>query len=100
MKRANISELRDRLSQYLDHVRSGGRVLIFDRDKPIAEIVPIGSRAGGFTATDAERLVVLERDGLVRPGTGRLPRELRDEPPPGQGAGVLAALLQERESGR
>ncbi len=41
MKKAKIAELRNGLSRYLDHVRAGGTVLVYDRDKPIAEIVPL-----------------------------------------------------------
>ncbi len=45
MKKAKIAELRNGLSRYLDHVRAGGTVLVYDRDKPIAEIVPIKKAA-------------------------------------------------------
>jgi len=41
MKKAKIAELRNSLSRYLDHVRAGGSVLVYDRDTPIAEIVPL-----------------------------------------------------------
>jgi prevent-host-death family protein len=99
MKRAKISELRDRLSQYLDHVRAGGRVLILDRNRPIAEIVPIRG-AGGSSGTDAERLAALEREGIIRRGSGKPPARPAVEDLPGEGAGVLGALLDERERGR
>lgn len=100
MKRAKISQLRDRLSEFLDHVRAGGRVLVLDRDRPIAEIVPVRGAGTGAGATDAERLAALEREGVVRGASGRLPNELLNQRPPGKGARVLAALLEERESGR
>jgi prevent-host-death family protein len=96
MKKARISELRDRLSRYLDHVRAGGRVLVLDRNRPVAEIVPVGTDEAG---TDEDRLATLEREGLVRRGAGRVPAELLRAPSGGE-AGVLAALLRERESGR
>ena len=41
MKKAKIGELRNGLSRYLDHVRAGGSVVVYDRDTPIAEIVPV-----------------------------------------------------------
>lgn len=99
MKRANISELRNRLSQYLDHVRAGGRVLILDRNRPIAEIVPIRSSTG-TSGNDADRLATLEREGIICRGSGKLPKSIRADELPGEGARVLDALLDERESGR
>jgi prevent-host-death family protein len=93
-----ISQLRNRLSEFLDHVRAGGRVLVLDRDRPIAEIVPVSR--GGTGATDAERLAALERDGIVRVARSRMPRELLESRPRGTSAGVLEALLRAREAGR
>jgi antitoxin (DNA-binding transcriptional repressor) of toxin-antitoxin stability system len=100
VKKAKISELRDQLSRYLDHVRAGGRVLVLDRDRPVAEIVPVGARPARGVDADEDRLASLERQGLLRRGTGRIPNDLLREPPPGEGAGVLAALLEERAEGR
>jgi len=99
MKRAKISQLRDRLSEFLDHVRAGGHVLVLDRDRPIAEIIPVRTAWGG-AGPDGERLAALEREGVVRGPNSRLPRELLNNAPPGKGADVLAALLEERESSR
>jgi len=99
MKRAKISELRDRLSQYLDHVRAGGRVLVLDRNRPIAEIVPIRDPSA-TTSADADRLASLEREGIIRRGTGKPPVLLPPEELPGEGARVLDAVLEERENGR
>ena len=33
MKKAKIAELKNHLSRYLDHVRSGESVLVLDRDQ-------------------------------------------------------------------
>jgi prevent-host-death family protein len=99
MKRAKISELRNRLSQYLDHVRAGGRVLILDRNRPIAEIVPIRN-ASAASGSDVEHLAILEREGIIRRGSGKPPKLPSVEDLPGEGSGVLAALLEERERGR
>lgn len=97
---ARISELRDRLSRYLDHVRAGGRVLILDRNRPVAEIVPVGTPGGRRGGTEDGRLDALQREGLLRRGTGRIPPEVVRGVGPGKGAHVLDALLEERESGR
>jgi antitoxin (DNA-binding transcriptional repressor) of toxin-antitoxin stability system len=107
MKRAKIAELRNGLSRYLDHVRAGGSVLIYDRDTPIAEIVPLKkSKVVGKPRSkkdlDEERLARLERKGAIRRGTGDMAAWFKTHKPieiPG-GAGVLQALLEERESGR
>lgn len=40
MKRAQVSELKARLSEFLAGVRAGGDVVVFDRVTPIARIVP------------------------------------------------------------
>jgi prevent-host-death family protein len=103
MKKAKIAELRNSLSRYLDHVRAGGSVVVYDRDTPIAEIVPIRkSKAVSKQDRDEERLARLERKGAIRRGTGDMAAWFKTHKPieiPG-GAGVLQALLDERESGR
>lgn len=99
MKRANISQLRNKLSEFLDHVRAGGRVVILDRERPIAEIVPLSTEYGGASA-DRDLLAALVREGSVRDPGRSLPAEFLRDKPPGKGAGVLKALLEERESGR
>src|SRR5215472_6136506 len=103
MKKAKIAELRNGLSRYLDHVRAGGTVLVYDREKPIAEIVPLRKRkVGGKQDRDEERLARLEAKGAIRRGTGDMAEWLKTHKPikiPGGPAGVVDALLEERESG-
>jgi prevent-host-death family protein len=41
MKTVNIGTLKNNLSAYLQHVRQGEEVIVQDRKKPIARIVPI-----------------------------------------------------------
>ncbi|HWG20291.1 MAG TPA: type II toxin-antitoxin system prevent-host-death family antitoxin [Terracidiphilus sp.] len=41
MKTVNIGTLRNKLSAYLQDVRNGEEVIVQDRKKPIARIVPI-----------------------------------------------------------
>lgn len=95
MKEARISEIKNHLSRYLDMVRRGETVRILDRDRPVAHIVPILSGVAGSAADAA--LADMERKGLIRKGAGRLASELLDHDPPGKPAGVLSALLEERE---
>jgi prevent-host-death family protein len=40
MKRAQVSELKARLSEYLAGVRAGGEVVVYDRVTPIARVGP------------------------------------------------------------
>lgn len=40
MKTANVSRLKARLSAYLQAVQDGEEVLVCDRNKPVARIVP------------------------------------------------------------
>ena len=95
MKEAKISEVKNQLSRYLALVKRGEVVRILDRDVPVAQIVPIDRPVRAPAGQEA--LAALERKGLVRRGTGRIPRTLLERNPPGRPAGVLAALLEERE---
>ena len=91
MKKAKIAILKNNLSRYLAHVRGGGTVLVLDRDQPVARLMPLPSSGARGSA---ERLVRLERQGLIRrgaagrPGAARKPARL-----PG---GVLRGLLEDR----
>jgi prevent-host-death family protein len=96
MKTTAISELKAHLSEYLKQVKGGNEVLVTDRGKPVARIVPISSKTrsrGSFSR--------MEKEGLIKLGSGKLPNDFwtmpRAEDPQGL---VLKALLEERESGR
>ena len=45
MKQVRIAELKARLSEYLREVRGGETISVLDRETPIAQIVPVPSRA-------------------------------------------------------
>jgi antitoxin (DNA-binding transcriptional repressor) of toxin-antitoxin stability system len=96
MERATISELKNRLSAYLDKVRAGGTVLIFDRDQPIARIERVDA---GVRPDD--RIARLERAGLLRRAS-QPPLTLQSLPRPAPKAkrSVVAALIEERREGR
>ncbi len=97
MKRAKIAELKNNLSRYLEHVRGGGTVLVLDRDRPVAQIVPL--RRGRDSTRAKERLARLERRGLIRRGTGGLPDWVGRRKPPRLRGSLLKDLLDERERG-
>lgn len=97
MKRASITEAKNRLSALLDRVRHGETVIVEDRGVPIAQVSPITARGA---AADRERLARLERQGIVRPATsvaarGAQPAPLRPSTPV-----ALSRLVgQERREG-
>jgi len=98
MKSAKISELKNNLSRLLAYVRRGGTVRVFDRDRPVADLVPCRPPA---SAGDAESmLVILERDGVVRRGSKPLPADFLRRRLPTAKVSVLAALLDERAEER
>jgi prevent-host-death family protein len=99
MKTVSITEAKNRLSALIDGLKAGSSVLIVDRGRPVARLEPIRN---GSKDDDDGRLARLIRNGVVRPGRGRLPRWLLTEEPPRLkgGASALEALLEERREGR
>jgi len=99
VKVVKISDAKNNLSRHLEYVRKGGRIRIMDRDRPVADLIPLEPSASG--SDDAIFLADLERRGLVRRGRPvALPAELLRPGPVGPDAGVLAALLDERSQSR
>ncbi len=96
MKTAAVSELKARLSKYLNRVKAGEEVLITDRGNPVARLTPILR-----TTVSRETLATMEKKGLIKLGSGRLPKDFWSMPRPDDPEGlVLQALLEEREAGR
>jgi prevent-host-death family protein len=89
---AGVAKVKARLSEYLARVRAGNEVLITEHGRPVARIVPVSS--------ESEELAELEREGLVRSGSMKLPKGFLDAPRPKAGASVTEALLEERREGR
>lgn len=95
MLKATISELKNRLSAYLAKVKAGETVLILDREEPVARL----ERVPPETQPE-DRLLRLERAGLLR--RGRVPLSLAElrEPGPSPTRSVLEALVDERREAR
>lgn len=91
-----IAELKAHLRRYLDQVKSGQEVVITERGRPVAKLVPLHR-----TDRSDSRRPRLARAGLLQLGSGRLRASIL-KPPRGPlvGKGVLAALLAERGEGR
>lgn len=95
MTRTSISELKARLSAYLDIVRQGEEVLVTDRGRVIARLAPVT----GDLLEDSRRDLLI-RSGRVRPPTAALSKDFWDAPRPQDAEGrSLAALLDERAEG-
>ena len=43
MESAGVADLKARLSEYLARVKSGEEVLVTDRGRPVARLVPVGA---------------------------------------------------------
>lgn len=96
MATATVSKLKASLSEYLRRVKAGEEVLVSERGRPIAKLVPV---TGGDALPD--HLAELARQGLARVGSRRLSRAFWDLPRPRDPKGrVRRALLEEREQGR
>lgn len=96
MKNARISELRDKLSEYLARVRQGETVIVYDRDTPIARLEPITPAPVNWP----QWLREAERRGIITPPRIRDGARLPDPVKPKKPVGLLEALLEERRTGR
>ena len=91
----SVSELKAQLSEHLRHVRQGEVVIITDRGRPVAQLVPID-----LSERWEDDLKAVLEAGQLRPGNGQLPDDLwTADLPPDPGAGVRQALRAEREEG-
>jgi prevent-host-death family protein len=93
MKTISVSELKARLSENLRIVKAGEEVLVTERGRAVAVLAP--------PPTDPDaRLARLHAAGVVRLGTGRLPKDFFTRPlSPDSKGSVRRALLEEREEG-
>ncbi|MBA3613921.1 MAG: type II toxin-antitoxin system prevent-host-death family antitoxin [Nitrospirales bacterium] len=97
MKTTPVSELRATLSEQLARVKAGEEVVVTERGRPIAKIVPFSSETMWLSAHMSE----LARNGLIRLGTGKISKDIWKLPRPIDKRGqALKALLDEREQGR
>lgn len=93
---AGVSQLKASLSEYLARVKAGGEVVVTERGRPIARLVPVGVEKGA----EWERLRRMERAGEVRIGSGGVPDEFWELSGVGDPEGkVRSALMEEREEG-
>ncbi len=97
MKVTTITEAKNRLSAVIAWVKGGETVMILDRGTAVARLEPIAKDPG-----QTGRVERLERAGAVLRGLGLPPVDLIREPAPRirKGTSAVAALLEERRTGR
>jgi prevent-host-death family protein len=78
-----VRELRDHLSRYLDRVRDGEELVVTDRGRAIARVVPLGAERA------LDRLIA---EGIVTPA--RQPK--RRAPKPIKVTGTVSDLIGEQ----
>ena len=95
MRTATVSKLKASLSEYLRRVKSGEEVLVTERGRPIAKLTPARS-----SDTLPKHLLEMEKQGLVKLGSGKLPKGFWELPRPKDPRGLIVkAVLREREEG-
>ena len=95
MKTAAISKLKAKLSEHIAWVKRGEEVLITERGKPVARIVPVAPGA-----LEDDRLRELIARGIVRPGRGQVRRVLSRLPVRRLPKGTAARLIDEERRER
>ena len=93
MQTVKIGELKAQLSAYLQRVQDGEEVLVCDRSKPVARIVPVGMNE----RSDRERRLIAR--GILVPAAEKKPRSWPQ--PPGNVSRELMERVwrEEREDG-
>lgn len=95
MTRTSITDLKARLSAFLDIVRHGEEVIVTDRGRPIARISPVSG-----SLREHSRREQLIRDGRLSPPSAPLPKTFWKQRRPADSRGrSLAAILEERGEG-
>ena len=95
MKTTTVSKLKASLSEYLRSVKAGEEVLVTERGRPIAKLTPAAS-----STLLPDHLLEMQKQGLVKLGSGRLPKGFWNLPRPKDPKGlVVKAVLREREEG-
>jgi prevent-host-death family protein len=87
-----LREANQRFSNIMKAVRRGEEVMLTERGKPLARIIPI--RAADTSETVIRRL---EETGLLRPASRPRPMPVW-EPRPIEGESIAQTLREERES--
>lgn len=93
MRAVGLKVLKNKLSEYVRLAAGGETVLVTDRDRVVAEIVP--PQAGRSAGLGDAFLAQAVRDGWLTPAVGG-----RGRPPRGAPVAPLADLLRELDDDR
>jgi len=95
MKTATVLKLKASLNEYLRSVKTGEEFTITERGRPIAKLSPTKK-----LDHSAGSLIEMERHGLIKLGSGKLPKDFWKLPRPKDPKGLVAkTVMQEREQG-
>jgi prevent-host-death family protein len=83
-ERVGVRELKNNLSSYLARAREGEEILVTDRGRPVARLVPVDG--------PTDRLAELIAQGLVIPAKTRV----RSRRPPIKANGTVSDLVAEQ----
>lgn len=95
MRTVNIAELKARLSAHIRRVRAGEEVLVCDRNKPVARIIPCGLE--DYSERE-QRLIA--RGVLTPPARRRRPSASWPKPAGNIPDGVMDRIWEEEREGR
>lgn len=93
MTTASITEAKTNLSKLIKKVKHGESVLILDRNVPVARLEPLAAHSRGGAES---KLAELNRRGLLKRGTGKLPRDFFKLPRLKFKNTLVEAVLEER----
>jgi prevent-host-death family protein len=88
MERVGVRRLRDGLSRYIKRVARGERIVVMERNRPVAALGPVEE-------SDEDRVLLrLVREGHAEWGGGK--PEGASRPAPVKGPTVAAAVIEDR----
>ncbi len=95
VKRANIGDLKTNLSLYVKGVKNGEKVLVTERNKPVAKLVPLDD--DDLYESEEEQLIA---EGLLRPPlvTEPLPDDFFDDLPNVPLDRILEVIREDRDA--
>lgn len=88
----SIREMKNNLSKYLQHARAGEEVIITDRGRPVARLMPVATRTED---TEEQAVARLRSLPWIRPARGGKPKGARQPIAGKPGEKTLSDLLLE-----
>jgi prevent-host-death family protein len=92
MTKVTVTELKNKLSEYLRLVKQGETIEVIERSVPIARIEAVERSTAGKDRS-LERLI---RAGMISPALRKPRRELLKKPPVSCKGDIVQAVIEER----